>query len=84
MACESVLGYLIEYKSEDHEQKFLRYLAQNYEDDFDFWIGLRERVATKILEDFGGSLCKVFIVGWEPVSTIHYTRPGTCINHPLH
>ena len=42
------------------------------------------RVTTKIFEDFGGALCKEFIVGREPVSTIHYIRPGTCINHPLH
>ena len=28
--------------------------------------------------------CKAFIIGWEPVSNIHYTRPGTCINRLLH
>ena len=44
----------------------------------------RSRVATKIFEDFGGALNKAFIRGWEPVSIIHYTRPGTCINRPLH
>ena len=42
------------------------------------------RVATKIFEDFGGVLNKAFIRGWEPVSIIRYTRPGTCINRPLH
>ena len=42
------------------------------------------RVATKIFEDFGGALNKAFIIGQEPVSIVHYTRPGTCINHPLH
>ena len=28
------------------------------------------RVATKIFEDFGRSL-----IGWKPLSTVHYTRP---------
>ena len=42
------------------------------------------RVAMKIFEDFGGALCKEFIIGWEPVSIFHYTRPGTCINRLLH
>ena len=42
------------------------------------------RVATKIFEGFGEALCKVLILGQEPVSTIHYTRPGTCINRRLH
>ena len=41
------------------------------------------RVATKIFEGFGEALFKEFIIGREPVSTIHYTRPGTCINHPI-
>ena len=45
---------------------------------------IQDRVATKILEDFGGALNKAFIRGQEPVSIVHYTRPGTCINHPLH
>ena len=45
---------------------------------------LGNRVATKILEDFGGALNKASIRGREPVSIIHYTRPGTCINCPLH
>ena len=40
------------------------------------------RVATKIFEDFGGVLCKEFIK--DPLSIEHYTRPGTCIKHPLH
>ena len=47
-------------------------------------ISAQDRVATKIFEDFGGALNKAFIRGQEPVSIIHYTRPGTCINCPLH
>ena len=27
---------------------------------------------------------KEFIVGWKPVLIVHYTRPGTFINRPLH
>ena len=42
------------------------------------------RVATKIFKDFGGALNKAFIIGWETVSIVHYTRPGTCINRTLH
>ena len=42
------------------------------------------RVATKMFEGFGEALFKEFIKGQEPVSSIHYTRPGTCINLPLH
>ena len=42
------------------------------------------RVATKIFEDFGGALNKAFIRGREPLLIVHYTRPGTCINRPLH
>ena len=42
------------------------------------------RVATKIFEDLGGALCKAFIIGWEPVSSVHYIKPGTCINRQLH
>ena len=45
---------------------------------------LDNSVATKIFEDLGGALCKAFIIGWEPVSSVHYTRPGTCINRSLH
>ena len=44
----------------------------------------RNRVATKIFEGFGGALFKEFIMGREPVSIVYYTRPGICINHPLH
>ena len=40
------------------------------------------RVATKIFE--GGVLYKEFIKGLESLSSVHYTRPGTCINRPLH
>ena len=39
----------------------------------------RIRVET-IFKDFGGTLCVEFFVGWEPVSIVHYTRSGTCIN----
>ena len=42
------------------------------------------RVATKIFEGFGGMFCKEFIIGRKPVLIIQYTRPGTCIDHPLH
>ena len=42
------------------------------------------RFATMIFEGFGEVLSKEFIIGWEPLSNIHYTRPGTCINHSLH
>ena len=38
------------------------------------------RVATKIFEDLGGVLNKAFIRGREPVSIIHYTRPGSTIS----
>ena len=33
-------------------------------------------------EDFGGALCKEFIIGREPVSIVHYTRPGSNIKQP--
>ena len=45
---------------------------------------IQGRVATKIFEVFGKALCKEFIVGREPVSSIHYVRTGTSINRPLH
>ena len=45
---------------------------------------LQARVATNFFEDFGGALNTAFIRGREPVSIIHYARPGTFINHPLH
>ena len=38
------------------------------------------RVATKIFEGFGETPFKKLIIGWEPVPTVHFTRPGTCIN----
>ena len=57
------------------------FLPQNNEDAV---LVLRNRVATKIFEGFGEALFKEFIVGWEPVSTGPYIRPGTCINCPLH
>ena len=41
-------------------------------------------VATKIIEGFEEGLFKEYTKGREPVSTVHYTRPGTCVNHPLH
>ena len=40
-------------------------------------MNLKIRVATKIFEDSEAALCKAFIVGWEPVSIVHYTRPGS-------
>ena len=45
------------------------------------WI--RIRVATNIYEGFGAALFKDMI-GWETVSAVQYTRPGTHINHLLH
>ena len=36
------MGYLVEYKNAEQEQKLLEYLRTKYEDDFDFWIGLRD------------------------------------------
>ena len=41
-------------------------------------------VATKIFEGFGEAHFNEFIKGREGVSSDHYTRPGTCINRPLH
>ena len=38
----------------------------------------------EFFKDFGGMLCKEFIIRLEPVSTIHYYRPGTFINCLLH
>ena len=38
---------------------------------------IRDRVATKIFEDFGGALCKAFIIGREPVTIVYYTRVCT-------
>ena len=38
------------------------------------------RVAMKIFEDFGGTLCKVFIRGRKPVLIIYVTRPGWNLN----
>ena len=43
-----------------------------------------DRVAARIFEGFGQALFMEFFKGREPVSSIHYTRPGTCINCPLH
>ena len=51
---------------------------------FTFDAPLPIRVAMKIFEGFGEALFMEFIKGWEPESSVHYTRPGTCINHPLH
>ena len=45
---------------------------------------VQDRVAMMIFEDFGRAIYKECIVGQEPVSIVHYTRPGTCINCPLH
>ena len=43
---------------------------------------MRNRVATKIFEGFGEALFKELIIGLEPGSTIHYTRPGSSIKGP--
>ena len=43
-------------------------------------VDMEARVATKIFEDFPGTL----LIGREPVSIHHYTVPGTCINQPPH
>ena len=51
---------------------------------FTFDAPLPIRVATKIFEGFGEALFNEFIIGREPVSLVTYTRPGTCINRPLH
>ena len=48
------------------------------------FMAIKDRVAMKIFEDFGGALYKEFITIWKPVSTVYYTRPATCINRPLH
>ena len=42
------------------------------------------RVALKVFEGLGEAIFKEFIIGWEPVSTVHYTMPGMSINHPQH
>ena len=39
-----------------------------------------QRKSSKILEECS---VKKFIRGWETVSIIYYSRPKTCINHPL-
>ena len=36
----------------------------------------------KIFEYFGEALFKEFILGWEPVSIVHYTRSGSSIKQP--
>ena len=36
----------------------------------------------EFLKDFGGGLCKGFIEGHDPVSIVHYTRPGSSIKRP--
>ena len=51
---------------------------------FTFDAPLPIRVAMKIFEGFVERLSKEFIMGREPVSSVHYIRPGTCINRPLH
>ena len=45
---------------------------------------IEDRIATKIFEGFGELPFKELIIGREPVSTVHYTRPGSCINCQLH
>ena len=59
---------------------------------FTFDAPLPNRVATKIFEGFGEALFNEFIIGnlyhpsttlgQEPVSIVHYTRPGSSIKWP--
>ena len=44
----------------------------------------RTELQRRCFEDFGEARFKEFIMGWVPLSIVHYTMPGTCINHPLH
>ena len=49
----------------------------------EFIYQFQARVATKILLEFGGTLCKSLIyVGQVPVSIVHYTRLGSSIKRP--
>ena len=42
---------------------------------YEMLIGEYTRVVMIILEGFREALFKEFIAGWEPISTVHYTRP---------
>ena len=63
-------------------------LATNYNETHSFQLsktdfsGDQSRVATKIFESFRGVFCKEFIIVREPVSIVHYTRPGSSIKWP--
>ena len=46
------------------------------------FMAIKDRVAKKIFKDFGGTLYKEFIIGWEPVSIVYHTRPGSSIKGP--
>jgi len=50
------------------------FLCSVFKDSFD---NVQDRVVTNILEVLGEVLFKEFtlVIGWEPVSTVHYTRP---------
>ena len=55
-------------------------MRQDQEDVVSFAAELQRR-SSKILEERS---VKRFVIGWDPLSMVHYTRPGTCINRPLH
>lgn len=40
--CKEKLGSLVEYTSHDQEEVLLSFLREKYDDDFRFWIGLRD------------------------------------------
>ena len=41
-----------------------------------------QRRSSKVLEKC--SFKSLLFISWKPVPTIHFTRPGTCIKHPIH
>ena len=42
---------------------------------------LKSKLQRRFFEDFLGC-CKESIIGWEPVSIVHYTRPKSSIKQP--
>ena len=48
------------------------------------YLCLHQSCNEDLREVFGKALFKDFIMGREPVSIVHYTGPGTCINRKLH
>ena len=40
--CQEKLGSLVEYTSHYQEEVLLSFLREKYDDDFRFWIGLRD------------------------------------------